>query len=451
MTAPALVVVLGCAAACAGCGDNRRLAEDPLAAASGTRIALQKYRYDDGTEQAVATEFYDRVTHARCRPLAWADGVQRCVPVADDAVYLDAACTQLIGLGQTIARPTHFIAYDARPAGRVVTRVVRAGQPRDAIPRYFQTVGGACTGPVAVPAQLTRFFAIGAELDAGDLVAVHDREVGDGRLAIAVRETDDGMRVPAGLRDRELGAACTPTTRGDGTTTCEPVGAATPSYFRDPACSQPAIAVGAATAATIARLIEPSGCASYHQLGDELAAPLYRRDGAACTAVDAPAGSRVFAPGPAIDLPPLDRSLEAGPGQRLQHVVFETGDPAAPRYIGDQLFDTAVATACAPRQLRDAIRCLPASVAATTLFVAGCTQQVRVAEVPQRACTPVGFATTNRPFQITAIGDVVTDPVFRQDGAACAPYSAAPGNELRALGPALDVTSFEAAIYYGER
>jgi len=449
MTTRRLVIAIGVAAA--GCGDDRHVAEDPLAAASGTRIALQKYRYDDGTEQAVAGEFYDRITHTRCRPLAWADGVPRCVPVADDAAYLDAACTQLVGLGQTIARPTHFITYDTQPAGRIVTRVVRAGPPRDAIAQYYQVVGGACTGPVAVPAQLTRFFAPGAELDASDLVALHDREVGDGRLAISVRQTDDGLRVPAGLRDRELGAACAPTVRGDGAATCEPVGATTPSYFRDPACSQPAVAVGAATTAAIARLVEPSGCASYHHLGEELAAPIYRRDGAACTAADAPAGTRMFAIGGAIDLPPLDRSFEGGPGQRLQHVVFQTGDPAAPRYIGDAPFDTAMATTCAPRQLRDAIRCVPASVTATTLLLAGCTQQVRVAEVPQQACAPIGFATTNRPFQIAAIGGVVTDPLFRQDGGACTPYSGAPGDELRAVGPAIDITSLVSAIYYGDR
>jgi len=41
--------------------------------------------------------------------------------------------------------------------------------------------------------------------------------------------------------------------------------------------------------------------------------------------------------------------------------------------------------------------------------------------------------------------------VFRLDGAACQPYASAPGTELRALGPPLDLTTFESAIYFGER
>ena len=40
MTTRRLVIAIGVAAA--GCGDDRHVAEDPLAAASGTRIALQK-------------------------------------------------------------------------------------------------------------------------------------------------------------------------------------------------------------------------------------------------------------------------------------------------------------------------------------------------------------------------------------------------------------------------
>jgi hypothetical protein len=73
-----------------------------------------------------------------------------------------------------------------------------------------------------------------------------------------------------------------------------------------------------------------------------------------------------------------------------------------------------------------------------------------LAEVPQHACTPVGFATTQRPFQLRALGDVASGMFqLRTDG--CRPYTGAPGNELRSLGPPLDLTAFESAIYYGER
>ena len=65
MIARWLVAVLACAA----CGDNLHR-DDLFTAVSGSRLALQKYRYDDGTEQAVANEFYDTQIHTRCTPRA---------------------------------------------------------------------------------------------------------------------------------------------------------------------------------------------------------------------------------------------------------------------------------------------------------------------------------------------------------------------------------------------
>ncbi|HEX8110885.1 MAG TPA: hypothetical protein VF516_24300, partial [Kofleriaceae bacterium] len=44
--------------------------------------------------------------------------------------------------------------------------------------------------------------------------------------------------------------------------------------------------------------------------GPELSAPVYRRTGSACSPADAPAGGRMFAVGPAIELPAIGRALE---------------------------------------------------------------------------------------------------------------------------------------------
>ena len=98
--------------ACAACGDNLPAGPELIIAVSGTRLAVQKYRYDDGTELAVGNELYDTELHARCRSQRWIDDTVRCVPVVDEAVYSDAACTELVGLGRTIEKPTHFVAYD---------------------------------------------------------------------------------------------------------------------------------------------------------------------------------------------------------------------------------------------------------------------------------------------------------------------------------------------------
>ncbi len=457
MTARA-AILLAAIAALGGCGDDLHPAGDAMfTARSGARLTLQKYRYDDGTELAVSSEFYDTELHTRCAPQPWTDGAVRCVPVADDAEYTDPGCTMRIGLGRTIPKPSYFVAPDTAAGGAAAPRVFRAGAAAPRIAQYYTLAGGACAGPVAVPSTLTSFFAVGDELDGGELVAFHDTEIAAGRIGVTVRETDDGLRVAAGLRDRQLGAACTATPESDGSVACEPAGAAAATYFGDPACNQPVVA--ADTAPPLARLVEPSGCASYHSVGPELSAPVYRGTGGACSPADAPAGSRMFAVGPAIELPAIGRTLEDAPGHRLRRVLLDLGaapdaSPAAAplRVFDDRLFDTALGADCRPRTLRGAIRCLPVAITtATPVFAAGCTAPVLVAEVPQHACEPPTYATSNRPFQIRPVGDRAPGPLFRLDGSTCAPYAGAPGNELRALGPPIDPTAFIGAIYYGDR
>lgn len=446
----ALGLVCGLVPLAAGCGDDlHRGGDDAFTAVSGARLALQKYRYDDGTELAVSSEFYDTELHTRCTPQPWSDGALRCVPAADDAEYADPACTMRIGLARTIAKPTYFVAPDTAAGGAVATRVFRAGAAAAPIAQYYTASGGACAGPTQVPPQLTSFFAVGDELDGGALVAFHDTELADGRLGLVIRESDDGLRVAAGLRDRQLGAACAAAPQGDGSVACEPTGAAAAVLFGDPACDQPVVLATAAGVPAIAKLTEPSGCASYHGVGGELSAPVYRRTGSACAPAEAPPGGRLFAVGPAIELAALGRTQDDVAGHRLHRVVLAAGSL---RLFDDRLFDTALAADCRPRTLRGVIRCVPVAVTTASLaFQDACTTAVLVAEVPQHACEPATYATSSRPFQVRAIGDPAPGPLFRLDGTTCVPYAAAPGNELRALGPPIDPATFLGAIYYGER
>lgn len=456
----ALIALIALGGGAPGCGDDLHPAtDDTFTARSGARLTLQKYRYDDGTELAVSAEFYDTGLHARCAPQPWSDGAVRCVPVADDAEYTDPGCTMPIGLARTIAKPSYFVAPDTAAGGAIATRVFRAGAAAPPIAQYYTRAGGACTGPLAVPSTLTSFFAVGDELDGGALVAFHDTELAAGRIGLVIRETDDGLRVATGLRDRQLGAACAATPEADGSVACEPAGAPAATLFGDPACNQPVVAAAAAPA--IARLVEPSGCASYHSVGAERPPPVYRRTGDACSPADAP-GARMFSVGPAIELPAIGRALDA-PGRRLRRVVLDLGvdptaspsaDPAAARLrvYDDRLFDTVLGADCRPRSIRGVIRCFPVTITAATLvFNAGCTSPVLVAEVPQHACEPPTYATSNRPFTIRPVGDRTPGPLFRLDGTTCTPYAGAPGNELRALGAPVDPTTFLGAIYYGER
>ena len=167
------------------------------------------------------------------------------------------------------------------------------------------------------------------------------------------------------------------------------------SYFGDPACHEPVVAVGATVPPAIARLVEPSGCASYHRVGPELSVPLYSRAGDTCTPVAAPVDGRLFPLAAPIALPVLGRSLEAIPGRRLQRIIL---DHDGLRFLDDRLFDTATGADCGRRTLRDGVRCLPTTIASTTLFLEGCAVPVRVVEVPQDTCERLAFATSNRPF-----------------------------------------------------
>jgi hypothetical protein len=455
VTRASLTALLALGALAAGCGDNLATGDDDLLAArGGTRLALQKYRYDDGTELAATGEFFDPQLHARCSPQAWADGGVRCVPVADDAEFTDAACTARIGVGRTIEEPTHFVGHDGAPAGRVVTGVFRAGAATTPPAELWSIVGGACVGPSQAPAGQVHYFAIGDALDAAALVAFHDAELGDGRLALRVHETDDGVRVPFGLRDRALGGPCTAVRRGDGSVACEPeVAIAAAGYFADPECSEPLVA--AANPPALTRVVEPSGCASYRRVAHEYWAPLaFRRDAAGCRLADVSSLGQLYALAGPIELAALGRAVEDA-DRRLHRVVLEVpGDAGrALRFLDDRLLDTATGADCRPRSLRQTIRCLPASLApGTTLFTAGCATPVPVVELPRQTCDRVAYASSNRPFQIRPIGDPVPSTMFRFDDAGgCQAYTGAPDTELHALGAAIDVAAFQSGLYFGER
>jgi hypothetical protein len=56
------LVVVGCVA----CGDNS-YRDEVFTATSGSRIALQAYRFDDGTEQPDSRQFYDAAEHTLWR------------------------------------------------------------------------------------------------------------------------------------------------------------------------------------------------------------------------------------------------------------------------------------------------------------------------------------------------------------------------------------------------
>jgi hypothetical protein len=444
------------AVACAACGENAH-PEELFEATSGTRLELQRYRFDDGAELATADELYDRELHARCAPGRWSDGTVRCIPAVEDAVYTDAACTMLAGRALAIAKPALFLAYETTGAGVRPARLFRAGAAIDPVAEYYEMKDGACTGPLPSPADPIEYFAVGDDLGGEALVAIRDVDAGEGRLAVQVRESDDGARIPFGLRDRDLGAACTPSRDDGGGIVCAPAGAAPAGTFRDPACTAPVVIVAAGESVpAIAAVVRDSGCTGYRIVAGGLAGgPLYRRAGDACAPMPAPPGARLFAVGAELSLAELPRVLEEVPGRRLQRVILEAGEL---RIADDRLFDTATRADCRHRLVGDVTRCIPEAVAtARTLYAPGCGIAISVAELPRRTCEPVAFATAPAgvDFEIRAIGDRAPDALFRLENGQCLPNpgsgSSPSETSLRTLGPPIDPSAFVGAVYYGAR
>lgn len=434
----------------AACGDNPA-PETTVGAVSGQRLALQWYGFPDGVRQPEPDEFYDRALHARCAPRTWADQTVRCVPLADQAAFGDDLCTEPVGRGVSIDEPTHFIGYDQVGDEVRPVRVYPAGDELDTIKRYYLRWGAECLGPYADPDEVT-YYALGPELGGGDLVALHERELGEGRLALRLRESDDGMRVPLGLRDRTLAADCRPGVRDDGTVRCEPDADTEVSYFRDPACSQPVVAVHAeAPVPVLARMDGPSGCTDYYAVGEAVATTLYQRQGDTCMAQVLVPPPQAFAIGEPLELVTFARTLEPGDG-RLQRVVLDDGEL---QIFDDVLFDRATRADCRRYRFEDGVtRCIPTALASSfQLYTPTCAVPVEVAELPPRSCQRPAFAatTTAGGLQLRAIGDRAGEPLHTWNFGPCRPYVADPGQTVHLLGPPIDPTAFAGALYYGER
>lgn len=433
-----------------GCGDNGGGA--PIVTAiSGDRLAVTWMGYDDGARHAQAGQLYDRREQAMCVPFRWGDGVIRCVPRAEPAIFVDADCTQVVGRAQAIDRPTHFIGYERIDNELIPTRLYRAGRAVATARFYWERRDGVCVGPFNTQ-DTSVDHAVTAEVDGGGLVAMGEDEIGDGRLVVTIATAADGARMPTGVRDRQLDLRCTPTVRPDGQVGCDPIATTPTSWFADPQCRAPvAVVADTAPVPPVTSVIDRDGCADYYRVAAEVTGPLYRKLGDACGPATPPARSRAYDAATAIELGTLARASEDVAGQRLQRIVLDAGGI---RFYDQRLLDSATAADCAPVELDDRARCLPTALATgTTLFgSAACTFAVPVVELPQPTCGRPAFALTVGTRELRAIGDPLLVPLYqRAPDASCAPYQPPSGSVVRALGPALAPTAFVGGVLYGER
>lgn len=433
------------------CGDGAVTEEPSFEPISGSRLKLEWHQYTDGARTVAPDTFYDLELHARCTPRLWIDGVTRCVPIADDAVFGDAACETAFGRSPSTDEPRHFIAYDTLGGVPIPARLFVPGDAVDPIAEFYVRQEGACVGPFPSPADPLTYFAIVDEVPAYQQIPISDHWLGEARLALHYRAGDDGMIVPVALHDRELAVRCVTKQHPELGTVCEPVGSVPSTLYGDPACTQRAITLDAtAPVPATATVGEPSGCARHHVIGPELPPMVYRREGEKCVAATPDPAPRVYAVGAPVDLPVIEQEIEDVAGQRLQRIQLHTGSL---RFFDDRLFDTATRADCRRTELGAVARCLPELAPSTTLFGADCAVPVRVSELPERTCGRIAFAVSSSEagLELHALGDRVLDPMFHLPNGFCQPYASAPDTTLRALGPPLAPSTFVEAFTFGER
>lgn len=382
--------VVALALGVAACGEPP--AGPPLAAASGSRLSLTWFAFDDGarlpdrvftTHDVIA--LYDRAEQTGCASTPCGDGVTRCIPQdTGDAVYTDTACTQVVGLASALDEPAFFIASEEVGGYREPTHLYRGGAAIAPIPAYYERRDGVCTGAVPLdPGDGEITYAIAGEVDLTTLPAMQLIRIGEGRLQVDAWTASDGLIVPVSWFDRELGSECRPATEADGTIVC-------------------------------------------------------------ATGLDAPPGQEAPAE--------LQRHEEPG-GDRLERIVYEADGL---RLVDDRrLYDTAIRSDCWPRGSGDMLRCLPETAASTILFTdPTCAIQVQAVVEPQPLTPTARFAhgVGDAPSdELHLISDVVGTPLYAIVGGACTPYDVPSGGSIHALGPAIDPSLFVHAVRFEER
>lgn len=440
----------------AACGDDRVVLES-IDSVSGTRIKLEKYIYEDGTGQVDHAGFYDTRLHTRCTPRVWADGVLRCVPVAADALYTDAACSTAIGVGTTLhggsldlTWATHFIGYDRVDGESVPIRLYRAGEPTDAIGSYYERRDGECIGPLTAPGGT--YYELSEELASTAMAELTKVEAGTGRLVLEMLSTLDGMRVATGLRDRLLDGPCTPTEHPGGAR-CEPEGVPQPSRFSDSACTAPALVFDVdAPAPRFASVVGEDGCASYASVGGEITGAVYQRVGEACVRQTLGGSLRALVLGDTIEVPSFERTIDETDAGRLSSVTLRDTEDLDLRFTAPALVDRAIRADCRRELVGEIMRCIPATTRPASTLYDACVVPVAVVELPARTCMPIAFATLAAIDGSGTALHVIGDRVPRTlTDSACVPYTPQPGMVLHVIGPALPPETFMSAVKYGER
>jgi hypothetical protein len=335
------------------------------AAASGTRMKLQWMDFG-GTR--TAPEIYDSELAARCSAITWSDGNQYCTPETWHVFqYEDAQCTKPVTVGApagaTFAH-TSSVSAAAPCVLSAIDAVYRVGPPLANAQVYDRDPSGTCIGPFPTDEPVRQTVPM-ARSEFAPLAQAKGSATA--RLVERWITSSDGLRLPAGFYDQQLGASCSFEARDDQLAArCVPDAhrgafgfldgsCTTPATWDNPtACTDPWFAEERLDFSTRCGVEEP-----------EMYAPAcvakpdhyYERSGSTCAAEPLGPTQIPYVLSPALDLAPSVRVRATG--TRITHVQHETagGVLEDPRL----LFDHDLGTECVAQRdpTNGTIRCVP--------------------------------------------------------------------------------------------
>ncbi|HEY0255779.1 MAG TPA: hypothetical protein VGC41_29830 [Kofleriaceae bacterium] len=375
---------------------------------------------EDGTRIPYPYDFHDVQRGEFCYPQTWSDGATYCTPNFTQPVYRDADCTQMF-----VRRPPSFedISYTAdlfvAQTGDVqISKLRSIGAPTSAS-QYFRKRGNQCM-PGMDPGGT--FFELGDTTFGSDQF-VRTKKLADStddRLAQIRIYGDDGLVVPDGFHDNELGLDCTIT----GTEPCLPWSSAPAAYFSNNACTERTYPAAYASADSV--YVPGAGCGTYYGATTIPATALY--DGGPGNCVLAMPGDTYYMAGPPLALATHERIAMPS---TTRFTRYQIGDQ-----IDTVVHDNVLDVDCTV----DIAGCYPSTVPVQHLFAdAGCTQALDVASVPDASCgDPPTFAGDEAGFH--RIAAQRTAPVYTiSTGDTCMPTSVAGEHYFELLAPiALD-------------
>ena len=203
-----------------------------------TRVRRRFIETDDGAR--LGWDLFDTELELSCTFRPAADGSIRCLPVATNEGWgffgLPGAWdTAPYRRGNTSCPPAFVEAPDTPGSfscDDTLYALLEASAPTDEV--CLQLTGESCSSTLSVsddaPAGAA-FYAGGTEVDPGMFARADLDTEGDDRIVSRVHETEDGLRVPYGLRDTELGIDCAYAADDASDHRCLPLTAATGSHY----------------------------------------------------------------------------------------------------------------------------------------------------------------------------------------------------------------------------